>query len=284
MSRRTSLKPPICDQPPVVVSNDSAPVGRSSVSDVAPLKVTIITVAFNSHETIADTLRSVAVQSWPHIEHIVIDGGSTDDTLAIVAADGAHVARCVSGPDDGIFDAMNKGLALATGDVIAFLNSDDHYVDAAVVEDVVRALESSGVEAVLADVEFYDADPRRVVRRYRSSRFRPALLGWGWIPAHPGLFVRRRLFEKVGPFNAGYRIAGDYEWMVRAFRNPAMSYTFLSRPLVKMKMGGASTGGLRSKILLNREVVRACRENGVSTNIFKILSKYPLKMLELVQR
>jgi glycosyltransferase involved in cell wall biosynthesis len=247
-------------------------------------RISVVTVAFNSAATIADTLRSVAVQTWPAVEHLVIDGGSTDGTLNVVTRDGARVAHIVSEPDGGIYDAMNKGVKAATGGIIGFLNADDYYAEPEVLHVVASVMHDGDLDAVFGDVAFVSEDPpRRVVRRYRSNRFRPDRLAWGWMPAHPGLFVRRSLFERVGLFLTSYRIAGDYEWIVRAFYGGGLRYRYLPRVLVHMRTGGVSTGGWRNTILLNREVMRACRANGISTNWLKILSKYPAKALEFVR-
>lgn len=242
-------------------------------------------MAFNSAPTIADALRSVAQQSHADLEHIVIDGGSTDGTCDVVRAHAGRVSRLVSEPDRGIYDAMNKGLALATGEVLAFLNSDDCYASADVLAHVAQAMaQDQRLDAVLGDVVFFDpARPRRPVRRYRSGGFRPALLAWGWMPAHPALFVRRRVFEQAGPFRTDFRIAGDYEWIARAFGGGALRYRHLDEVMVRMRTGGVSTGGWRNTLLLNQEVLRACRDNGIRTHWLKILSKYPAKLLEFVR-
>jgi len=242
-------------------------------------------VAYNSASTISDTLRSVAAQTHPDIEHIVIDGGSTDDTCRLVRQQGEKVCVFVSEPDKGIYDAMNKGLARATGDVVGFLNSDDCYASSDVLSRVAQMLaQDDALEAVMGDVVFVDpARPHRSMRRYRSDRFRPGLLAWGWMPAHPALFVRRRVFEQAGNFRTDFRIAGDYEWVVRAFGRSTRRFLHLDAVLVRMRSGGVSTGGWRSTLLLNQEVLRACRDNGIRTNWLKILSKYPAKMLEFVR-
>lgn len=247
-----------------------------------PLKTSVITVSFNSAATIGDTLSSLAEQTWPDIEHIVIDGGSTDATLEIVRRNGKHTKHLVSEPDDGIYDAMNKGVAAATGDIIGFLNTDDCYAHKDVLRDVATAMAAEDVDAVFGDVAFFrPEDPSGVVRRYRSANFRPDRIAWGWMPAHPSLFVRREIFERVGPFATDFRIAGDYEWVARAFHKGALRYRYLPEVLVRMRTGGVSTSGWRNTILLNREVIRACRANGIHTSWFKILSKYPAKILEL---
>ena len=164
------------------------------------LTFSIITVTRNNEATIGQTLESVATQSWSGIEHIVIDGASTDSTLAEVGRF-AHVRRAISEPDSGIYDAMNKGLRHATGEVIAFLNADDHYTTPRVLESVAERFERSGVDAVLGDVEYFRAEaPDRPVRRYDSSRFAPSRLRWGWMPAHPGFFCLSDVYGRVGPF------------------------------------------------------------------------------------
>jgi glycosyltransferase involved in cell wall biosynthesis len=248
------------------------------------MKASVITVSFNSAATIGDALASVADQTWPDVEHIVIDGGSTDATLEIVGRSRKHMAHVVSEPDDGIYDAMNKGVAAATGDIIGFLNADDYYAHEDVLRDVASAMASGDTDAVFGDVAYFRADdPNGVMRRYRSARFRPDRIAWGLMPAHPSLFVRREIFERVGPFSTEFRIAGDFEWIARAFRDDSIRYRYLPEILVRMRIGGISTGGLRNTILLNREVIRACRANGIRTSWLKILSKYPAKIMELLR-
>ena len=249
------------------------------------MKISVITVTFNSASTIARTLQSVAQQSYPDVEQIVVDGGSTDGTCELVRALGIPGTRLVSEPDKGIYDAMNKGLALATGDVVGFLNSDDSYAAADVLAKVAQWIQSQGgQDAVFGDVAFFDpGQPNRMLRHYRSRRFRPARLAWGWMPAHPAMFILRSVYGQVGNFRTDYRIAGDYEWIARAFRTRCMRYRHLPEVLVHMQMGGVSTGGWRNTLLLNQEVLRACRDNGIDTNWLKILSKYPAKLLEFIQ-
>ena len=242
-------------------------------------------MAYNSAGTITDALRSVAQQSHPDVEQIVIDGASSDTTCAVVRAEGARVSMLVSEPDQGIYDAMNKGLVRATGEVIAFLNSDDWYASGDVLARVAALMQADdALDAVLGDVEFVDpATPQRSIRRYRSGKFRPSQLAWGWMPAHPALFVRRRVFERAGPFRTDLRIAGDYEWIARAFGPGTLRYRHLDAVLVRMRTGGISTGGWRNTLLLNQEVLRACRLNGIRTNWLKILSQYPAKLLEFLR-
>lgn len=247
------------------------------------MKISIITVCFNSALTLGDTLESVSAQSHPEIEHIVVDGASTDGTLEVIELYGKHVAQLISEPDQGIYDAMNKGLRLATGEIIGFLNADDIYADNGVLEMVSAIMATTGLDALFGDAEFVSPDrPDQPVRRYRSERFRPERIAWGWMPAHPALFLRRHVYENYGLFCTDYRIAGDFEYCARIFHNNTLIYRSLPETLVRMRTGGISTSGWRNTLLLNREVLRACRENGIDTNILKIFSKYPAKLLEFL--
>lgn len=249
--------------------------------EVSAMKFSIITVCYNSAQTIEDALRSVATQTWPDIEHILVDGGSRDGTLAIVERYRQSLSKVISEPDHGIYDAMNKGLHAATGDVIGFLNADDFYAHADVLGDVAKLMNREHLDALFGDVEFFRPEkPALAVRRYSSGHFRPERIAWGWMPAHPALFLRREVFQRVGPFRTDYRIAGDFEFVARAFWRQSLRYRHLPKVLVRMRTGGISTGGWRNTLILNREVLRACRENGIPTNMLKILSKYPAKLLE----
>lgn len=245
------------------------------------MKISVITVCYNSAETIAYTLQSVRGQTYGNVEHIVVDGRSTDKTLEIVAAEGSHVVKLISEKDNGIYDAMNKGIQLATGDVVAFLNADDLYKDADVLAQVAQVMQTEQLDALYGDVEFFRAGQQDVVvRRYNSGRFTAGRLGWGWMPAHPALFVRRALFERYGMFRTDYRIAGDFEFIARVFKHPELRHWHLPKSLVCMQMGGVSTSGWRATLQLNREMMRACRANAIQTNWLKMLVRYPLKALE----
>ena len=249
------------------------------------MKFSIITVAFNAAHTIADTLASVAAQTYPSIEHIVVDGASTDDTLDVIKHQGKHVARLISEPDSGIYDAMNKGLGVATGEIIGFLNADDVYADTEVLARVSAAMEQGRLDALFGDVEFVSHErPYSPLRRFSSRYFRPDRIAWGWMPAHPTLFLKRHVYECFGLFRTDYRIAGDFELVARIFHGNTLKYRHMPEVMVRMRTGGISTRGWRNTLLLNREVLRACRENGIKTNLPKILSKYPAKLLEFLRR
>jgi len=250
-------------------------------SVAVPLKISIVTVCYNSAATITRTLQSVAAQNWPAIEHIVVDGASTDATMSIINAHRSSLAAVMSEPDRGVYDAMNKGVALATGDVIVFLNADDYYVDNEVISRVATAMQAEQLDALYGDVAFFRAgESGKLVRRYNSGQFRPTRIASGWMPAHPALFVRRELFDRFGLFRTDYRIAGDFEFVARVFKNDGLRHRHWPEVLVLMQLGGLSTSGWRATLRLNREILRACKANGIRTNWVKLLLRYPRKLVD----
>jgi glycosyltransferase involved in cell wall biosynthesis len=250
------------------------------------MNISIITVCYNSEKTIRDTIESVLSQKFEHIEYIVIDGGSTDRTMAIVREFGNRIAHVVSEPDNGIYDAMNKGIALATGDVIGILNSDDFYDADTAIASVVEAFNREpAADMVFGDVVFVLPEAlQKVCRYYYAGHFKPRKLRYGWMPPHPATFVKRELYARYGLYNTSLKIAADYEMFVRWLLVNRCDYVWLSRVLVRMRMGGVSTSGIRSSILLSKEIVRACRSNGIYTNLLLVLSKLPFKLFELIRR
>lgn len=219
------------------------------------MKITVITVTYNSAATVVDTLQSVAAQSHPDIEHLVIDGGSTDGTLALVQSHGPHVARVVSERDRGIYDAMNKGLALATGEVVCFLNSDDFYPSTTVLESVCKSLTEETVDAVYGDLCYVKQDNvKLIVRFWRSSPFKPGLFSQGWCPPHPALFVRRAVYQRFGGFDLRFPIAADMELMARLLEVHRVRSTYINKVLVHMRMGGTTNRSLRNIVQQNREI------------------------------
>lgn len=243
------------------------------------MKLSIVTVTYNSAPTIGDTLKSVAAQIHPDIEHIVVDGASTDDTLAIVRRDGPHVARVVCEPDRGIYDAMNKGLALASGDFVGFLNADDMLAGHGVVAALAQAASSPDIDAVCGDLVYVRQDqPDQIVRYWRCGAFSPARLRFGWMPPHPTFYVRRSLLNQVGGFDTGLRIAADYDFMLRCLSRPGMQVGYVPEVLVKMRMGGASNRSLRAMWRKSREDLQALRRSqvgGTFTLLCKNLRKLP---------
>jgi len=243
------------------------------------LKVSIITVSFNSAKTIADTIESVLSQDFPDIEYIIVDGGSTDGTVDIIRKNENRISRWISEKDQGMYDAMNKGIALATGDVIGILNSDDVYMNAHVITDLMHLMKTQNTEVVFADLILVDSsNQNKVIRYYDSGRFHPNKFRFGWMPAHPTVFVKRELYERVGKFSTTYQIAADYEMLIRMLANEKASYAYYPKPVVRMRAGGASTSGFSRSWILNQEIIRACKENGIYTNLFMLLLKVPAKL------
>ena len=246
------------------------------------MKISIITVVWNNKDTIKDAIDSVLNQTYKDIEYIVVDGASTDGTVEIVKSYGDKITKFVSESDQGLYDAMNKGIRLATGDVVGILNSDDFYIDEFVIEKVVKVFEEKEVDSLFADLVYVKPDNvKKTVRHYDSSQFHPEKFAYGWMPAHPTFFVKRNAYEQYGLFKTDYKIAADYELLVRLLHKHKLTYFYLQETIIKMRMGGASTSGFKSNVILNQEIIRACSENGISTNMFKVLSKYPKKILGL---
>jgi glycosyltransferase involved in cell wall biosynthesis len=246
-------------------------------------KVSIITVCFNSAKTIRDTIESVLSQDYPDIEYIVIDGGSSDQTLEIVKEYADRIAVIVSETDNGIYDAMNKGIALASGDVIGMLNSDDIYMNEHAVSELMKTMQDTHSDSVFADLVIVDPENlNKVLRYYDSSYFNPSKFRFGWMPAHPTFFVKRALYDKVGPYSLDYQISADYEMLIRLLWVQKASYAYLPKPVVRMRHGGASTSGIGRNWLLNKEIVKACKANGIYTNLGLLALKIPRKLFGLV--
>ncbi|MDX2464379.1 MAG: glycosyltransferase family 2 protein [Porticoccus sp.] len=250
------------------------------------MKVTIITVCFNSERTINGTIESVLSQTYDNIEYIIVDGNSTDGTMDVVNNYIDDIDIVVSEPDKGIYDAMNKGLSLASGDVIGILNSDDFYTYKDVIKRVVEQFSQyPDSDIVFGDVVFVDPlNTDKIVRFYNSRRFKPWKLRFGWMPPHPATFIKKDTYNSSGQYSLDYKISADYEMFVRLLMVNSGVISRLDGVLVKMRAGGISTSGIRNSFLLNKEIVRACRSNGVYTNFFFILLKLPLKMIELFKK
>jgi glycosyltransferase involved in cell wall biosynthesis len=250
------------------------------------LKISIITVCYNSEKTIRDTIESVLSQSYLEIEYIIIDGKSTDNTMDIISEYQNKIAKIISAPDQGIYDAMNKGIRLATGDVIGILNSDDFFVSPGVITNVVNSFKSEpNSSLVFGDVILVEPlNTLKITRYYSSKRFSPWKLRFGWMPPHPASFFKRSAYEQVGNYSLDYKIASDYEMFVRMLMVHKISYSRINKVLVRMRAGGLSTSGVKSSFLLNSEIVKACKRNGIYTNIFFVLLKIPFKVLELFRK
>lgn len=246
------------------------------------MKISLLTVSYNSAATIKDTIESVLTQEYSDIEYIIVDGQSTDGTLAIIKSYDAKISKWVSEPDKGIYDAMNKAISLATGEVVGILNSDDFYCSSKIVSQVATEFSDRAIDAVFGDLVFVDPDRLdKVVRKYSSARWHPGKFARGFMPAHPTFFVRRKYYQQFGLFKTDYKIAADYELLIRFLYVHRLNYRYLPLTMVTMRRGGVSSRNLMSNIILNKEIIRACRENGIPTSVFKVYPKYFTKFFEL---
>jgi glycosyltransferase involved in cell wall biosynthesis len=244
--------------------------------------VSIITVCYNSAETIGTAVESVLSQNYPAIEYIVIDGGSKDSTMDVVRRYRDAIAKVVSEPDRGIYDAMNKGVSIARGEVVGLLNADDYYADCNVIADLIRVMRERGTDCVFADVEYVKREnAHRVVRYYDSSHWNVRKFRYGWIPAHPTFFIKKCWYVNCGYYSLDYRIAADFEWLLRVLYKGGATYSYLGRAVVRMRVGGVSTASWRHRWILNREIVRACKQHGIRTTLLLVLLKIPRKLSEL---
>lgn len=249
-----------------------------------PIKVSIITVVFNGEKTISHTIESILNQTYKNIEYIIMDGKSSDGTLDIINKYKDKIDIVVSERDKNLYDAINKGISLATGDIVGLLHSDDFYTDDMVIQRVVDTFGEKKVDSVFADLLYIkDDNLDRVLRYYSAKKFTPAKLKQGIMPPHPTFFVKKSIYEKHGPYKTDYKIAADYEMFYRLLLVKSISYAYIHFPLVKMRVGGISGGGIKNKILINKEVIRAIRDNGHHSNHLLILKKYPVKILEIIK-
>jgi glycosyltransferase involved in cell wall biosynthesis len=251
------------------------------------VKISIITVSFNSASTIRDTIKSVLAQTYPDLEYIIVDGYSKDATVNIIKEFESHFngrMKWISEKDKGLYDAMNKGIQMATGDVIGIINSDDFYHQKDIIEKIAEVfVNDASVQATFGDVRF--VNPKnldKTVRYYGAKNFNPKRFRFGFMPPHPTFFTYKHNFEKFGYYQSGYKIAADYELLIRFLYKNRLAYKYLPVDVMKMRTGGTSTASLKSNLFLNREIVRACRENGIYTNLAILVLKYLIKVWELI--
>lgn len=253
------------------------------------MKISVITATYNSESTVRDTIESILAQTYTEFEYIVVDGGSRDGIASVVKEYESRFQgrlKWISEPDQGIYDAMNKGIQMATGDVIGILNSDDFFTSDDVLEKVVREFEKDAtLEAVYGDIHYVHPDNlQKCVRYYSSAIFRPSLFRFGFMPAHPSFYVKRECYEKYGLYVLDYKIAADYDLLIRFLYVNRIPYRYLKTDFVTMRTGGVSTRGLKSRMMLNREIVKACRKYGIYTNLVMLTFKYVYKVFELFSK
>lgn len=232
------------------------------------MRISLVTATFNSSATVADSLRSVSSQMYGNIEQIVVDGGSSDITLKLVSEKGERVAKAISEPDNGIYDAMNKGIKCSTGDIVGTLNADDVYADNQVLSRVAAAFADPTVDICYGDLVYVShGDLSKVLRVWRSSDYSPGLFLRGWVPPHPTFFVRRSVYEKYGGFDLAFPLAADFELMLRFLHCLGLKSVYIPHTLVKMRLGGATNKNLKNIFNQNVEIYRAGRKNNVPLGI-----------------
>jgi len=248
------------------------------------MKITIITVVYNSVDTIKRAIDSVFSQTYENIEYIVIDGQSNDGSIDIITQlNKYHKFTFISEKDKGIYDAMNKGIINATGDIIGILNSDDFFASNNVISYIVNQFNFNTVDAFIGDVVFVSKNnTNKVIRYYSSSKWDISKFQYGYMPAHPAFFVKREMYLRYGLFNTDYKIASDFELMVRFLFINKIKYIYKPIVVTKMLLGGESTSGFKSMIRLNYEILNACKKNLIKTNYLKIYSKYIFKIFEFI--
>lgn len=243
------------------------------------IKISIITVCYNSSSTIRDTLHSVSSQLYKNIEHVIVDGGSSDNTISLVKQFGNRVRKQVSCSDRGIYDAMNKGLALATGDYVAYLNSDDFYCDNTVIQQVVAAIQESTSDVIFGDLSYVQREnPKQRVRYWKSRTFQPGSFARAFSPAHPTFFMKRKLLDELGGFDLSYSLASDFDLMFRALEIKKYTSTYMPLELTQMRTGVTNIS-LKNIIRQNQEILRCLRAHGKSVSTVGFIARKVLSRM-----
>ena len=246
------------------------------------MKISIITVSYNSKETIKDTIESVINQNYSDKEYIIIDGGSKDGTIDIIANYSSGISYFSSEPDNGIYDAMNKGLRLAKGEIIGFLNTDDFYTNKNVIGKVVATIDKNHVDCCYGDVSYIKRNSNSVKRHWETGPYDESLFDRGWHPPHPALFIKKDIYEKYGYFDLDFEISADYELMLRFLKKNKISSCYLPEVLVKMRVGGESNKNIINILKANIECYKAWKKNEFKVSPFFILKKPLSKLKQLI--
>jgi glycosyltransferase involved in cell wall biosynthesis len=248
------------------------------------LHISVVTAVLNQAKTLGDAVRSVQGQNWSNVEHVVIDGGSTDGTLAVLDSYKGSIGKVISEPDRGLYDALNKGIRHATGDVVGFMHANDSFASPHVLARIAAAFEDPSVGAVYGDLVYVQKeDASRVVRYWRAGQFRRQMLAQGWMPPHPTFYVRRDIYARFGLFDTRFRIAADYENMLRILWGGQVNAAYIPEVLVRMRMGGMSNSSLFNMLRKSREDYAAMRQNGIG-GLQALLLKNVTKLPQFVLR
>ena len=241
------------------------------------MKLSLITATYNSADIIINAISSVKDQKIDDLEYIIIDGGSTDGTLEIIKDNTDIVSKWISEPDKGIYDALNKGLRMASGDIVGFLHSDDNFANSSILQNIIDSFDKQSIDFLYGDLEYItSAEPHKVLRYWKSGNFTSKKLRKGWMPPHPTVYFKRELIEKVGQFDTSYTISADYDWMVRCLTSSEIKVDYIPEVLIKMRTGGASNRSLKNIIKKSREDYKIIRRNkigGFNTLFYKNFGK-----------
>jgi len=241
------------------------------------MKISVITISYNAEDTIEKTLKSIENQSYNNIEHIIIDGGSKDSTLEICNSF-SHEAKIISELDNGVYDAFNKGLKLATGDVVGFLNADDTFYNENSIQDIVDAFSNNEADIVYGNLDYVNEESK-VIRNWISKPYEKGLVKKAWMPAHPSFYCKKKVYDRLGGYNDSFKIAGDFELCIRFIEINQVPSFYLNKKLVKMLVGGISNSALKSKWIIFKEDLRALKINNISVNPV-LFFLYKLKKLK----
>ena len=249
------------------------------------MKISIITAVLNGRNTIGDTIKSISDQVYKNVEHIIIDGGSTDETVEVIKRYINNTTKLISEPDKGIYDALNKGLRLSSGDIVGILNGDDFYAHEKVLEIVAGVFEKNNVDSCYGDLQYVDKiDINKVTRYWKSSEYRHGKFKYGWMPPHPTFFVRREIYEKFGCFDTDFQIAADYELMLRFLERYTVSTHYIPEVLIKMRVGGVSNRSLKNLFIKSCEDYKAWKINNLHGGFHIILLKNLSKIAQFLSR
>lgn len=249
------------------------------------MKISIITATFNSAAHIAQCVESVHSQSYSDMEHIIVDGASNDNTLEIIKSIPNRVSQIVSEPDKGIYDAMNKGIELTTGDIVGILNSDDFYASDTIIEKIVKAFEQTSRDSLFGNLDFVAAGhTSKVIRHWKSSPFEPGSFAKGWHPPHPTFFVKPELYEKYGGFDTSLEVSADFELMLRFLERYQISTHYLDETIIKMRYGGESTGSLKRIIKGNKNILKAFKKNNIPVSPLYTANRFAFKLTQFFKK
>lgn len=253
---------------------------NNSVEKNLTPKVSIITVCFNAEQSVAKTIQSVLNQRYPHVEYIVIDGQSTDKTVAQILPYRSQLAHFTSEPDAGMYDAMNKGLRIASGEIIGFLNADDYYPNPDVLNHVIDAFQTTQCDCLWGDLLYYQPTSEKIVRYWKSTPYYTRAFGQGWSPPHPTFFAKKSLYERWGNFDLQYRLGNDIELMMRFVEKYQCRTFYLPETLVHMQIGGISNRSWRNILVQNQEIIRACHQLELPISPIAFWSHKIMKLLK----